>query len=213
MRFFSRPSRRSGAISAGLGVLMSMLPLTASARADSPYSWSDNDFALYPPYCNAKLNDRAKDQELFWKQRLGPENFLHIHHFCFGLKALTMAYASFNDVPTRNSLANGVITNFNYILKHTQRDFFMRGDAMLNLGRGYLLLKEYSDARDMFEAALKFNPDMVDAWVALSDLYFQTGKKEDALRTLEEAVERVGEHKKISLRIEELKKAGVKTVR
>jgi cytochrome c-type biogenesis protein CcmH/NrfG len=65
----------------------------------------------------------------------------------------------------------------------------------------------------MFEAALKFNPDMVDAWVALSDLYFQTGKKEDALRTLEEAIERVGEHKKISLRIEELKKAGVKTNR
>lgn len=213
MRFFSRPSRRSGAISAGLGVLMSMLPLAVSARANSPFAWSDNDFALYPPYCSAKLNDRAKDLEQIWKKRLGPENFLHIHHFCFGLKALTMAYASFNDVPTRRSLANDAINNFNYILAHTQRDFFMRGDAMVNLGRGYMLQQEYGDARDMFEAALKFNPDMVDAWVALSDLYFQTGKKEDALRTLEEAIERVGEHKKISLRIEELKKAGVKTNR
>ena len=59
-----------------------------------------------------------------------------------------------------------------------------------------------------FEDALKLRPDSVDAWVALSDLYHDAGQRKQALAVLEEALKRTGDHPKISLRMEELKKTG-----
>lgn len=212
MRLLSRVIRQCFAAPLAVFLAAAVMPGTAQARQDSPFTWSDTDFALYPPYCRAKLGE-AKDLEVIWKQKLGPANFLHIHHFCFGLKALNMGYASYKDVPKRRSLAKDAVGNFNYILNHTQKDFFMRADALVGVGRAYMLVQQYDEAQDMFEDAIKFNPATVDAWIALSDLQYQTGKKEEALATLEKALESAGEHKKITLRIEDLKKSGVKSSR
>lgn len=209
MQFFADAALRSITVFSLMCGAALFAPDVAQARNDSATSWSEEDFALYPAYCRAKLGE-AKALEVLWSKQLGSKNYLHIHHFCFGLKALNLAYASYSDAPRRRSLAGVVITNFHYILRHTEPTFFMRPEALVNLGRGHMLLQEYTEAREAFEAAIKINPLEVNAWVALSDLYFQIGRRADAMRVLEDAQKAAGEHKKITLRIEDLKKAGQK---
>lgn len=194
----------------GVGAVLIIAVGGVHARDNSFTNWSDNDFATYPPFCRARIAREPKELEMLWSQRLGPKNFLHMHHFCFGLKALNIAYASFNDKNKRMTMANGVVGNFNYILEHTERSFFMRPDALVYLGRGHLLRQEYDIAQQKFFDALKLNPKLVDAWVAMSDMYYQAGKKSDALSVLQQASEFCGENKKIDLRIAEMRNAGIK---
>lgn len=188
------------------------MPVRVEARADdsSPTSWSDEDYGLYPAFCRARLLHEPKELEAYWIRQIGPKNYLHMHHFCFGLKALTLAYANFNNASRRESMAGAVIDNFGYIVEHTERGFYMRSEALVNLGRGYILKKEYEMAKRKFEAALKLNPKSVDAWVALSDMYYQNGQRSDALDVLEKAREEAGDHKKILLRIDTIKTDGRK---
>lgn len=181
------------------------------ARANDITNWSDQDFALYPQFCRARIERQPQELVDFWTQRIGPKNYIHIHHFCFGLKALNLAYASLSDKQSRAFLANAVVGNFNYIIEHTERTFYMRPEAYVNLGRGHLLRQEYDVARQKFHEALKLNPKLVDAWVAMSDMYHQLGKKSDALAILEQASEICGENKKIDLRIAEMRSAGIKS--
>lgn len=195
--------------------LVWMLPLfvfsaDVAARRNETTNWTDQDFALYPPFCRARIEREPKELVDYWTQRLGPKNYLHIHHFCFGLKALNLAYANLNNKQQREFMANAVVGNFNYIIEHTERTFFLRPEAYVNLGRGHLLRQEHDVAQQKFYEALKLNPKLVDAWVAMSDMYYQAGKKSDALSILEQASEICGENKKIDLRIAEMRSAGIK---
>lgn len=197
------------------GHLVWMLPLfvfaaDVSARRNETTNWTEQDFALYPPFCRARIEREPKELVDYWTQRLGPKNYLHIHHFCFGLKALNLAYANLNNKQQREFMANAVVGNFNYIVDSTERTFYLRPDAYVNLGRGHQLRGEYDIARQKFYEALKLNPKLVDAWVAMSDMYYQAGKKSDALSVLLQASEYCGENKKIDLRIAEMRAAGIK---
>jgi tetratricopeptide (TPR) repeat protein len=189
-------------------VVLSWLLLSGSSGANESNNWTDDDFALYPAYCRVKLTGESAQEVEYWKKYFGFDNYIHMHHYCFGLKAMTLAYANFGDRKRRSAFALDVIRNMNYILNATRKDFFMRPDALINLGRGYLLMSEGDKARKAFEDALKLRPDSVDAWVALSDLYHDAGQRKQALAVLEEALKRTGDHPKISLRMEELKKTG-----
>jgi tetratricopeptide (TPR) repeat protein len=205
-----RAPRRALRIAGVIVAALALLPNVATARTNESTNWTEEDFALYPPYCRARLLREPKELEAYWSKQLGPKNFLHMHHFCFGLKALNLAYGNLRDKQRMTGQAYTVVRNFNYILEQTQRDFYLRPEALLNIARGYALLQEFKVARDKFEEALKLNPKLVDAWVGLSDMYYQNGQRADALRVLEKALEVAGEHKKITLRIEDMKKQGVK---
>ena len=189
-----------------------VMPARVEARSDdsSPTNWSDEDYSLYPAFCRARLLHEPKELEAYWIRQFGSKNYIHMHHFCFGLKALSLAYANLQDASRRASLAGAAIDNFGYVVEHTEHDFYMRSEALVNLGRGYILKKEYEMAKRKFDAALKLNPKSVDAWVALSDMYYQNGQRSDALEVLEKAREEAGDHKKILLRIDTIKTDGRK---
>ncbi|MBC7208680.1 MAG: hypothetical protein H5U27_19540 [Methyloversatilis sp.] len=51
---------------------------------------------------------------------------------------------------------------------------------------------------------------MVDAWVAISDMYYEVGKRPEALSVLEQASQICGENKKIDLRIADMRNSGIK---
>lgn len=199
----------SGAMLLAAFSMLALFPASAGAISNEASNWSDDDYALYPQFCRARKL-REPELALVWEKKMGPKNFIHIHHFCNGLKALNLSYASFQDKQRRLGMANTVINNFEYIIAQTERNFYLRPEAFLNLGRGYAIKGEFDTAAKYFNEALKLNPKLVDAWVALSDLYHQNGERDEALRVLEKALEVAGEHKKITLRIEDMKKEGVK---
>lgn len=180
-----------------------LLAIAGGARANEVVSWSDEDFAMYPNYCKAKLLDSPPELVVLWKGRF-KGNYLHMHHYCFGLKAMSLAYSNYSDKGRRMEFARAVVQNFEYIMAHTSVDFVMRPDALVNMGRGYQLLGQPLEAKKRFEQALRMRSDLVDAWVALSDLLYDNGDKKGAMTVLESAREKVGDHPKIKLRMESL---------
>lgn len=204
------PVKRSAALRLVWALMLSTASGSAFARSNETTSFTERDFALYPQFCRARIAREPQALVDYWTQQLGPKNFIHIHHFCFGLKAMNLAYASLGDKGRREFMANAVVGNFNYILEHTERTFFMRPEALLNLGRGYQLRQQYDIARRKYEEALKYNPKLADAWVAMSDMFYQLGQKREAMYILEKASEQVGENKKIDLRLDEMRTAGIK---
>jgi len=195
---------RSGAAMAAF-CCVALSPFFGSeARADETVEWSDQDYALYPPFCRVKLTNGPPAEIDRWIKQMGRDNFMHIHHYCFGLKAMSLAYASYSDKKVRSYYARSVVTNMKYILQNTKPDFYMRPDALISLGRGYLLWNDPNKARGAFEQALKMKPDAVDAWVALSDMFYDNGQRGEALKVLEDARTHAGDHRKIMLRIEQM---------
>lgn len=195
--------------------LVWMLPLfvfvaDVSARSNETTTWTDQDFAMYPQFCRARIEREPKELVDYWTQRLGAKNYLHIHHFCFGLKALNLAYGSLKNRQRREFMANAVVGNFNYVIDNTEKTLYLRPEAFVYLGKGYFLRQEYDLAQQKYFEALKLNPKMVDAWVAISDMYYEVGKRPEALSVLEQASQICGENKKIDLRIADMRNSGIK---
>lgn len=178
--------------------------VSGSAWAGEATTWKDSDFALYPQYCRARLDNKSKLMIPVWEKKIGAASFLHVHHYCFGMKAVALAYANYTDKNRRRFFANATVSETAYFLEHAPEESPLRAEALITQGRGFMLADQPDDARERFEAALEIDPNMVDAWAFLSDVHVAQGRKQDAIKVLQDAREKLGDQKKILLRLKEL---------
>lgn len=163
---------------------------------------------ILPSFCRENINlkkSKNRDNLEQWNRKYGAANG-SMHHYCYGLKALNLAYRDFKDATRRSYFSTQAVGEFNYVLENAEPDFVMRPAVLIQRGRALTLARSYEDAKQSFEDALKLDPKSVDAWVSLSDMYSQIGKNTEAIRVLEQAIEVTGsEHKKIKVRLDDLK--------
>lgn len=181
-----------------------IFPRFSVAGVDEKYDWSSNDFSMYPEYCRARLDRSAGDLRSVWEKRIGKGYFVHIHHFCFGLKSLSLAYLKSGNKFDKELFAKSSIKEFEYVLKHTDERFPLLAELYFSQAKGYSLLGDVSAADRAFSTASRLNPVFVDIWVYWSDLYFLRGDKRKAVEVLQSAPESLRSEKKISLRLQEL---------
>lgn len=204
----SIPFRQALALGA---VAISALTLSPAAQADKwtseVFKLTEADFMVLPPLCRAKTA-QAKNQEIqnLWIRKYGSV-WEHMHHYCFGSKALNLAYRYFTDAKRRSYFSAQATREFDYVLDNSDYSFPLRQEILIQRGRAQMLSREHDDAKQSFEEALKLDPKSVDAWCALSDMYSQMGRNADAIKVLEKATEVTGgEHKKITTRLDDLTK-------
>lgn len=170
-------------------------------------NFKEADFMILPPLCRAKISQQS-DQEIQaqWIRKYGPD-WGHMHHYCFGLKALNLAYRDFNNKTKREYFSAQAVNEFSYALDRATPVFQLRPEILIQRGRALMLLRSYDEAKESLEEALEHDPKSVDAWVFLSDLHILIGRKTEALMVLEKAIEVTGsEHRKITTRLEDLRK-------
>ena len=193
-----------------VGVIAGML-ISGDAIADAEVTtWRERDFAMYPQYCRARLDSKSGALIPIWEKKLGQSSFLHVHHYCFGMKAVVLAYANYTDKNRRKGYARSIVSETEYFLHHAPEESPLRAEVLITQGRGFLLAEQFDEARERFEAALEINPKAVDGWAFLSDVYAAQGRKDEAIRVLRSADEAVGGHKKITIRIQDLGGGGPK---
>jgi tetratricopeptide (TPR) repeat protein len=170
---------------------------------------TEQDLAILPTFCRENVSlkkSKNRDAQAQFNRRYGASNG-SMHHYCFGLKAMNLAYRDYRDATRRQYFSTQAVGEFNYVLNAAEPEFFLRPDLLIQRGRALTLSRSYEDARESFEEALKLSPKSVDAWVSLSDMYSQIGKNPEAIKVLEQAIEVTGsEHKKIKVRLDDLKK-------
>lgn len=192
-----------------LALVVTPMPGLADRGDDSAFDFSEEDLRTLPPYCVAKVGRQKTDKaaQSYWSKHFGAPNWLHLHHYCFGLKAMQLAYRNFSDKNTRAYFSKVAQGNINYVLKNAEPNFFMRPELFLQRGRAKVLGRDFDGAQEDYQTALSLDRKYIDAWAAMSDLLVQMGEPDKAIKILEEAVrETDGENKKLTLRLDELQK-------
>lgn len=169
---------------------------------------TDAEIALMPPYCAAKydLDKPGKHVDYrYWIQAIGP-SFGDVHHYCDALMHFNRYYKSRNAEDRKFFLKNA-LDNINYMFSHalpTQpRDVllpemhFTKGKVLLVAGRDFEAARE-------FLQAIQLKPDYAAPYAALADFYLKIGKKQDALKILEEGLRQVTASRSLVRRYQEL---------
>lgn len=125
-------------------------------------------------------------------------------HFCDGLRFLDRAYASIGNRQEMQHYLNESISNFNYVLTHTQEEDVMRGEVHVGKARALKLAGKKGEAAGQYIQALRYTPNSPAIYLALADFYQEAGNKPKALEMVTEGLRRNPDSKGLKRRYTEL---------
>lgn len=115
-----------------------LTPALAQKKA-WPQNPSTEEVAMMPDYCRAKLGGSAERYQ-YWTQRLGPDKFVHLHHYCHGLKEMNRLKLTF-DKQQRRYVAQTAIGEFDYVLRNWPDGFNLKAEAQARKAEAQALLR------------------------------------------------------------------------
>lgn len=140
------------------------------------------EMAALPPFCPVRFaKDSKSPQYKAMERQYGTGNFLHFHHLCMGLnwQRRAVGISSRQDKERAYLDAKG---NYEYIVRHTERNFFMRPLVYVELGKVLLELKNPGEALKHFTNAVEFDPKFREGYVQLIEFYTRVGERKEALK-------------------------------
>lgn len=164
---------------------------------------TDAEIAALPPYCATKFKNLPDYGH--WVQVLGP-SFHDVHHYCDALYQINRYYKSRNPADQKFFIQNA-LGNLDYMFSHampTQPRDVLLPEVHFTKGKVLLLAGKDSEAAREFLQAIQLKPDYADPYAALADFYSRIGKKQDALKTLEEGLKQVPASRSLARRYQEL---------
>jgi len=166
---------------------LALLATLGSSSAVAQRQFDPKLVAMLPPYCKyteyyrqgvAGGDDPAQTER--WRMILGPGNFLHLHHYCFGLENTNRALYFSSNRPERDRELGYSVGEFDYVIARVARDFALlpeiltrRGENQLRLGNGPQGLLDLNRAIDL-------KPDHWPPYAAVSDYYKELGDLDSA---------------------------------
>lgn len=180
-------------------VLGAGLAMVQSAAAD--WAPSKAEMATLPAYCAARFDERSAAFQT-WKSTMGGD-FIHVHHYCAGLNFVNRArgMASAKD---RRGVLGAAVRNFDYILTHTQPDFYLRAEALMNRGIAMSMMQKPGEAVGNLHQAIEMNPRLPRAYMTLADLYDRQKNRSKALETVTAGLRHNPDAKSLQRRYTEL---------
>lgn len=152
-----------------------LLPLQAAAVL--PYAMTDAEIAALPALCVAKMKGNNPPNLV---AQFGASNWMHMHHYCHGVKFVNRARVHPKDRRTYLDAAKG---EYSYVIKHANPDFWFRPQLHLELARAHMQLGETVEAQTELYAAIEFNRRFEAAYVSLIELQDSMGARSSALET------------------------------
>ena len=170
-----------------LAWLIAPLAALHGSSAVAQRQFDPKQLAMLPPYCKytqlyrQSVPGGSDPQQIErWSSLMGPENFIHLHHYCFGLEASNRALYFSSTKPDRDRELGESVREFNYVLERVSPEFALlpeiltrRGENLLRLGNGPQGLLDLS-------RAIELKPDHWPPYAALSDYYKSLGDLKSA---------------------------------
>lgn len=167
-------------------------------------NYTTKDLVGLPPYCVARLSlEKDHPTYLAWGARLGKQ-WIHIHHYCFGLIFLNNARTERN-ARERQFEVERSRSNFEYVIRRVDDTYILKPEILVNQARALELdPNRVLEALPVLDQAIKIKPDYVPAYAELSDLWVRLGDEEKALETLEMGLEQAPRSRSLRRRHSEL---------
>lgn len=171
--------------------LLALLTVATSGWAVQPFAPTPEEEVM----CQARVYSR-----------LGPrdQNTMHMHHYCSGLRMLSRAYANLGNKSVLRYNVGRAISNFDYVLQHTETSYYMRGEVHVNKGLALKLAGRKAEAVTEFNRAIEYDIASPEAYQALADHYAETGNRKKALEMATEGLKRSPDSRGLKRRYTEL---------
>lgn len=143
--------------------------------------WTDQELAVLPAYCAAKMKHIPGEYE-HWAEMLGPD-FQHTHHYCDALASINRYYAARSAQDRTFNLTNA-LGGLNYMIAHASPSYSLMPEIYLNRGVVLSLMKKDGDAlRDLLKA-LELDPKLIRGYTMVSDFYTKVKRRDEALKAV-----------------------------
>jgi tetratricopeptide (TPR) repeat protein len=171
--------------------LLALLAISTSGWAVQPFAPTPAEEVM----CQARVYSR-----------LGPrdQNTMHMHHYCSGLRMLSRAHANIGNKSVLRYNVGRAISNFDYVLQHTDKSYYMRGEVHVNKGLALKLAGRKADALAEFNRAVEYDIASPEAYLALADHYTEIGNKTKALEMATAGLKRSPDSRGLKRRYTEL---------
>lgn len=184
---------------AGLIILIGPAVQPATAASFAPTA---GEIAVLPPFCKAKLSADSSDDKSY-SGSFGSD-WLHIHHYCFGLNFSNRYFKNFGNRAAQADTLKQAVNNYNYVLDHATPGFGMRAEIGTQKARLLAASNRRAEAIGVLETAIRERADYAPAYAALSDLYRDSGQKAKALTKIEQGLEHAPGDKALQRRYKKL---------
>ena len=178
--------------------LLALLALAAPrAWAQKPPNISPGEIALLPEYCGetqtmTEVDPRGSARGAYWSGMLG-QGFWGLHHYCWGLIRVNRATQPGLPGYVRRGMHEAAINDYRYVLANAQPGFLLAPEILVRIGESYLVLQNYGNAMEAFARARQLKPGYWPPYVRWAAVLYTSGKKQEALAHLEEAMRLVPE--------------------
>lgn len=123
----------------GVGIVFSGVSLADSSPRGA-------EFATLPPYCKEKVETTDPVANKAWSDKFGQHNWLHMHHYCYGLNYLINRQYRARTPQDRAWMLGEAVDNINYTLNAATPGFTLLPEMHFNRGRAYRLLGRSQEA-------------------------------------------------------------------
>jgi tetratricopeptide (TPR) repeat protein len=176
--------------------------------------------AMLPPYCKYTQDYRQNvpgggdpTQIEHWASVLGPENFNHLHHYCYGLVHTNRALYFSSNKQDRNFELSQSVREFGYVLARVTPDFALLPEILTKRGENLLRLGNAPEGALDLNRAIELKPDHWPPYAALSDYYKALGDLQSARGWAEKGLAAAPGTKALERRLAELDHSNSKASR
>jgi len=170
--------------------------------------------AMLPPYCkHTQLYNRSvpggsdKTQIQHWESVMGAQNFLHMHHYCWGLTHTNWALYSSSTKQERDRELRQSVDEFDYVLRNVAPDFALLPEILTRRGENQLRLGNGPQGVLDLNRAIELKPDHWPPYAALSDYYKALGEPDSAREWAQKGLAAAPGTKALQRRLAELDKS------
>jgi len=193
------------------------LGVLAVSNAAAQEHYDPKVLAMLPPYCKYTQiyrqnvpggNDTAQIER--WTLVMGAPNFLHMHHYCWGLTNVNRALYFSSTKRDRDRELAASVNEFDYVLRNVAPDFALLPEILTRRGESLLRLENGPRGLLDLNRAIELKSDYWPPYAALSDYFKALGDFDAAREWAEKGLSAAPGTKALQRRLAELDKPKAK---
>lgn len=159
-----------------------------TAVAGTQITITEEEINTLPKFCIAKFAKGEAGQlaQRQWFGAIGPD-YLYMHHHCYGLLHKMRAYKPGLSKSQRDFERATAIDEFNFVLKNSGPDFFLRPEVLAHKGEMQGMLGDTLHAEESFESASKLKSDFPLIYSQWAEMWISKGNRKRAKEVIERA--------------------------
>ena len=192
--------------------MLALLCGLLEAATAQAFEMSKEEYQLLPAYCHSQGNVEPKfhnrdASEAKWSARLG-QDFLHIHHYCWGMVSIARSYRAGLPAGKRAFYLGRAIDDISFSLNRASPDLVLLPEMYTRIGEAFLGIRDDKNAEAAFRKAMEANPAYWPPYVWWSQRLLTQGKTREALVLAEEGRKNAPGSKALDKLIEDIRGAG-----